>query len=331
MKKYILFLISSLLVISCGTKRQAIGAADELMIVVSSEHQNEINSALAEIFNDTLYTPKPEPIYKFVNADPHGFEELKRQSNLVVGSIGTDESIWGTKLVKSLLGDELFEKTINGDEQIIFSEDQFGRDQLFMIISGNSIDDIKQELEVKSVFIKSYFDKIFETKQKKYLFGNDRLKKLTERFKSEYGWELQIPWGWEIIKEIPDSNFIWLGRELPYQWFSIHWQEGFLFEQVDEASIYARQFPLIYYKNIQINDYKFETELVKFNNWSAWRSQGIWESLEQASGGPFINYTWYDEKSNRTYNLNMLVFIPNKNKSTFMRQLDIIAHTFSTQ
>jgi len=330
MKKYIIFIISTLLVISCGTKRQAIGAADELMIVVSNEHQDQINSALAEIFDDTLYTPKPEPIYKFVNADPLGFEELKRQSNLVVGSIGNDESILGTKLVKSLLGEELFDETINSDKQIIFSEDQFGRDQLFMIISGNSIADIKQELEAKSEFIKSYFDKIFEKKQKKYLFGNDRLKKLTERFKTEYGWKLQIPWGWEIIKEIPDSNFVWLGRELPYQWFSIHWQEGFLFEQADEASIYARQFPLNYYKNIQINNYKFETELVKFNNWSAWRSQGIWESLEQASGGPFINYTWYDEKSNRTYNLNMLVFIPNKNKSTFMRQLDIIAHTFST-
>jgi len=330
MKKYQIIILSLLVLIGCDTKRQAIGAADELLIIVSEEHKDAINSALAEIFTDTLYAPKPEPIYKFINADPLGFDELKRHSNLVIGSIGVDETINGTKLVKSLLGDELFDETINGDKQIIFSEDQFGRDQLFMTISGESIEDIKNELLVKSDYIKSYFDKIFVQKQQKYLFGNDRLKKLSDRLNQDYGWSLQIPWGWEIIREVPDSNFIWLGRELPYQWFSIQWQDGFLFENEGEAANFAFQFPLNYYKNIQINDYKFDIELVRLNNWSAWRSVGIWESLDGARGGPFINYSWYDKKTNKTYNMNMLVFIPGKEKSTFMRRLDIIAHSFTT-
>lgn len=330
MKKYIIIIISVLLIIGCSTKREAVGAADELMIIVSEEHQNDINEALAEVFTDTLYTPSPEPVYKFINADPMGFNELKRQANLVVASIGTDEANVGTKLVKSLLGEELFDKTINNGEHIIFSEDQFGRGQLFMVISGNTIDEIKQELHTKSDFIVSYFDNIFKDKQQKYLFGNDKQDKLTQSLKENYGWELQIPWGWEVIKEIPDSNFVWLGREMPYQWFSIHWEEGFLFEKEEEARNYAFQFPLNYYKNIQLNDHKFEIELVWLNDWSAWRSQGIWEALGQDRGGPFINYTWYDEKTNRTYNLNMLVFIPGKDKSTFMRQLDVIAHSFTT-
>lgn len=331
MKKAFLFIITIFIIISCGTKRETIGAADEIMIVVSEEHLSSINDALAEIFTDTMYTPQPEPIYKFINAYPEGFNELKRQSNLVIGSIGNDLNITGTKLVKSLIGDETFSNTINGENQIIFSEDQFGRGQLFMIISGPSIESIKNELEDKSEFIKSYFDKVFIKKQSKFLLGNDRLKQLTERFKQDYDWELQIPWGWEVIKDLPDSNFVWLGRELPYQWFSVHWEEGFLFEKKEEAAIYAKQFPLNYYKTIQFNDYRFETELVLFNNWSTWKTSGIWESLDDAAGGPFLNYTWYDENTNRTYNLNMLVFIPGKDKATFIRQLDIMAHTFSTK
>lgn len=330
MKNITLFLLTILLLVNCSTKREAIGAADEIMIVVSEEHKDAINSALTQIFNDTLYTPKPEPVYKFVNADPMGFNELKRHSNLVIGSIGTDESVAGTKLVKSLLGDELFNESVKGQNQVILSEDQFGRGQIFMIINGNTIDEINTELEDKADFIKNYFDDVFRKKQSKYLLGNDKLKKLSERLKNDYGWELQIPWGWEVIKELSDSNFVWLGREMPYQWFSIHWEEGFLFENENEAAIYAKQFPLNYYKNIQLNDYMLKTELVYLNDWSAWKSTGLWESLEDASGGPFINYTWYDERTNHTYNLNMLVFIPGKDKSTFMRQLDIIAHTFKT-
>jgi len=329
MKRYIYFLVITIILISCSTKREAIGAADEIIVVVSKEDRDSVNIILSQIFSDTLYTPQPEPIYKLIYAEPKGFNELKRHSNLIIGSIGTSELNPGTKLVKSLLGEELFNRTIDGNEQIIFSEDQFGRNQLFMIISGKTSMDINSTLLEKSEWIKSYFDKTFTEKQKKYLFGSDRLKKLSNEFEQKYGWEIQIPWGWEVIKESSDSNIVWLGRELPYQWFSIHWENGFLFEKGDEAAQYARQFPLNYYKSIQFNDYQFKIELVKFNDWSAWRSQGIWESLDEARGGPFINYTWYDGITDRTYNLNMLVFAPDKNKSTFMRQLDIIAHSFS--
>ncbi len=329
MKHYIYFIIIVLLIISCSTKREAIGAADEIIVIVSKEDRNSINDALAQIFSDTLFTPQPEPTYKLNYAGPNGFNELKRQTNLIIGSIGTNELNSGTKLVKSLLGDELFNETINGNQQIIFSEDQFGRGQLFMVISGKTTDDINTALLEKSEWIKSYFDKIFIEKQKKYLFGNDRLKILSKEFKQKYGWEIQIPWGWEIIKELPDSNFVWIGRELPYQWFSIHWEDGFIVEDSTGAIEYSFRFLEEYYKSIRYNDYKYQMEQVMFNKWTAWKSVGIWESINEARGGPFINYTWYDGVTDRTYNLNMLVFIQSKNKAAFMRQLDIIAHSFT--
>ncbi len=329
MKHYIYFIVTALLIISCSIKQEAIGAADEIIVIVSKEDKSNINDALEQIFSDTLFTPQPEPIYKLNYADPIGFDELKRQTNLIIGSIGTNELNSGTKLVKSLLGEELFDETINGNKQIIFSEDQFGRSQLFMIISGKSISDINDTLFEKSEWIKSYFDQKFIEKQKKYLFGNDRLEELSKEFKQKYGWEIQIPWGWEVIKELPDSNFIWLGREMPYQWFSIHWEDGLIVEDSTMAFEYSNRFPQEYYKTIRYNDYKYQMEQVTFSNWTAWKSFGIWESINEARGGPFINYTWYDGVTNRTYNLNMLVFIPSKNKATIMRQLDIIAHTFT--
>ncbi len=331
MKHYISFIIIGLLFISCSTKREAIGAADEIIVIVSNEDRENISSALSQIFIDTIYTPQPEPIYKLKYADPEGFKELKRQTNLILGSIGTNDLNPGTKLVKSLLGDELFDETINGNEQIIFSEDQFGRDQLFLIISGKTIDEIENALLEKSEWIRSYFDKIYVEKQKKYLFGNDRLKKISKEFEQKYGWEIKIPWGWEVIKELPDSNFVWLGREMPYQWFSIHWAEGLIIEDSTMAMEYSNRFPQAYYKNIRYNDYKYRIEQVDFNNWTAWKSFGIWESIEEARGGPFINYTWYDGVTDRTYNLNMLVFIPSKNKASYIRQLDIIAHSFNVK
>lgn len=329
MKYHIYFIMAAFLLVGCSTKRESIGAADEIVVIASSEDRGSINNVLSQIFTDTLFTPRPEPVYKLKYADPNGFNKLKRQSNLIVSSIGTNELNPGTKLVKSLLGDELFESTINGNEQVIFSEDQFGRNQLFMIISGKTIDDIDEALIDKSEWIKSYFDSIFVEKQKKYLFGNDRLKKVSKEFKQKYGWEIQIPWGWEVLKELPDSNFVWLGREMPYQWFSIQWESGLIVNDSITAAKYSTRVPQDYYKSIKYNDYKYVMEQVIFNNWTAWKSYGIWESIEEAQGGPFLNYTWYDGVTDRTYNLNMLVYVPSKDKATFMRQLDIIAHSFN--
>ncbi len=146
MKHYIYFIVIALLIISCSTKREAIGAADEIIVIVSKEDRSSINNVLKQIFSDTLFTPQPEPIYKLIYADPIGFNELKRQTNLIIGSIGTNDLNSGTKLVKSLLGEELFDETINGNKQIIFSEDQFRRGQLFMTISGKSTNDINDAL-----------------------------------------------------------------------------------------------------------------------------------------------------------------------------------------
>ena len=43
---------------------------------------------------------------------------------------------------------------------------------------------------------------------------------------TEFGWSLELPWGWDIVKKVPDSNFVWLGKEMPYQWIGIGWREG---------------------------------------------------------------------------------------------------------
>ncbi|MFC1566079.1 hypothetical protein ACFL4B_03975, partial [Candidatus Neomarinimicrobiota bacterium] len=121
MKHYIYFIVIVLLAVSCSTKREAVGAVDEIVVIVSNEDRSSIKSALAKIFSDTLFTPQPEPVYKLKYADPSGFNELKRQTNLIIGSIGNSALNPGTNLVKSLLGNELFNETIDGNEQIIFS------------------------------------------------------------------------------------------------------------------------------------------------------------------------------------------------------------------
>ncbi|MGE5411558.1 MAG: DUF4837 family protein, partial [Clostridiales bacterium] len=58
--------------------------------------------------------------------------------------------------------------------------------------------------------------------------------------------------------------------------------------------------------------------------------QGLWEMSDKSMGGPFINYTLYDEKSKRIYMIDASIYAPNYVKKGLIRQLDILLQSFQT-
>ena len=90
-------------------------------------------------------------------------------------------------------------------------------------------------------------------------------------------------------------------------------------------------FPKTYYGNIRFHDYKFSIEKMYFNHYQSWECTGIWESSDDisAKGGPFRSYLFYDATTDRTFHINTIVHHPGRDKSIFLRQLELIAKTFS--
>lgn len=48
-------------------------------------------------------------------------------------------------------------------------------------------------------------------------------------------------------------------------------------------------------------------------------------------GGPFVNYTFYDEKSKRIYMLDGSVFAPKYFKRNLIQQMDVLLQSFMTK
>jgi hypothetical protein len=47
-------------------------------------------------------------------------------------------------------------------------------------------------------------------------------------------------------------------------------------------------------------------------------------------GGPFVNYTFYDQTTDRVYMLDGSVFAPDNDKLDLLRQMEVMARTFRT-
>lgn len=320
--------------ISCDTKREALGADNEIRVICSNIDKKIIKSYLSNIFSDTLFSPEPEPYYQLKFSSPETYNQLKKQSKVVIAAVNRDRGNPGIKLVERILPDEYFKSTLTEDP-VILMRNVYAKNQLLMVINAASDKILNNTIKLKkNAFRKEYNDQ-FIIRQNNYLLEKNRNTSLEDTIFNDYGWKINIPWGWISIKNIKDSNFVWLGKEMPFQWIGVSWINGDFTSTMDKLEVgeYIWGWPKKFYGNIQFNNYKFSLDEASFNGSSAWRSKGVWETIDklESKGGPFCSYLFYDSITDRTFYINYLIHHPGNDKSIYMRKLDQIVRSINTQ
>lgn len=315
-------------------KRDALGADNEIRVICSDVDREIVDKYLKLVFNDTLFSPEPEPYYHFKFSTPETYNDLKNQSKIIIAAINRDTGNPGLQLMKQILPEKQFQKTLK-NEPVILSKDVFSKKQLFMIINANSEIALLKNAKNKRNSYRSHFNDHFNLRQVRYLNVKNRNVKLEDTLQTNFGWKMNIPWGWIKIKGNIDSNFVWIGKEMPFQWVGISYIDGDIVSEMNSLDIgeYIWDWPENFYKNIQFNNYKFKLDEMPFNGSIAWRARGIWETIDKidSKGGPFCSYLFYDNISNRTFYINYLIHHPGNNKSIYMRKLDLMIKTFTTR
>ncbi len=327
--QYILGAFIILYVFSCG-KPLSKGADDELIVLTAVEDKDAVRSILTRIFSDTLFTPSPEPYYKAKLVKPDEMESMRHHPNLIAVSVNDDLTNPGTRLVKSMLTKDTYASSKNGNP-FILTKEPYAKLQTMLIINGSSTESIIASSMEFGPNIYEHFENQFTERQSRFLFKRARKEELENNVLEKHGFSLQIPWGFTVVQDSAEAQVFWIGREEPFRWLIIHWQNGLVIEDKEHAATFSKAIPQQLFDHIQYTDYKFDIRQTQFNDWSGWRITGLWESLEESQGGPFIAYTFYDGITDRTYYIQALIYNPGEDKYLLLRQLDIIAHTFHVE
>lgn len=75
----------------------------------------------------------------------------------------------------------------------------------------------------------------------------------------------------------------------------------------------------------EFNPYSKE---INFNGIYAIETRCLWKVEGDFMGGPFINYTYIDEKNNRVIMLDGYLYSPRKPKRDLLKQLEAILYTY---
>lgn len=344
MKKFFLTSVAifvAILLSSCESKKFATGLEDEILVVADSSEYLEVYDALAQTFEIEINTPLPEKLFTLKRISPNEIGKIQRKKNIVIVAplnSGSKTSDYINSIV-----DDSVKKLLSDKDFFVTKYDLWARNQLVTVISANGM----QELEFKILKNKDKllyaYQKISDERLKESLYSEKYERKEIEgKLLRDYGWIIYVQADFKLAKSVPQDNFVWL-RRAPgsdmERWIFVHWIDNASPEYLNVDSIKAIRNRITekYYRTsddsayvIIAQDY-FVSNEVNFNGKYAIFTQGLWDLNIKGMGGPFVNYTFYDEKSKRIYMLDGSVYAPKYFKRNLIQQMDVLLQSFMTK
>jgi hypothetical protein len=318
---------------SCSGKLpESVGPSQEILVLADLEDWKVLEQPLRDVFEKTILTPQEEKVFQIQLGSIEEFEEQKhgRRKNLVV--IAPIDATHATaEFLRGLLGPQVQDRIRQGTSSVFWKEDVWARDQLLITLSGRDlstlVDHIRQEGD-------RLYDSVEVARNKrisKLIYRYGERKDVTEQLKREFGWSIRVAFGYRILESKPDSGFVVLAKEEPSRWLFVFWEDGVSADQLsDDWCIRKRdEITSRFFGGDRVVPGDLEISQTDFNGKLAVSMKGLWENGRDWTGGPFHSYSFVDSDTDRFYHIDMGVFAPNKRKEPYLRQIDLMARSFS--
>ena len=323
-------------------QKPAVGREDEIIVVADSAEYQSFKPVLDSTFQKIIYTPQPEKLFTLKQIPEANLEQYKHRKNIIIiapfNSLSNTAKFIQTAVdpsVKSaILADSVFEIT---------KFNLWARNQLIMVLTSPTTEKLESHILKNKDNLLYAFQKISDKRLYESLYNSRYEKKKIEgKLLKEYGWVIYVEADYQLAKNDPKYNFVWLRRGVNTdmeRWIFVHWIENASPNYLNPDSIRAirNRMTSQFYRTsddsshvIIAGDY-YTTSEVNFQGKYALLTQGLWELNTKGMGGPFINYTFYDEKSHRIYMLDGSVYAPKYYKRNLIQQMDVMLQSFKTE
>ncbi len=334
--------VFALLMASCSAKRPAVGLEDEIIVFADSNDYYNLEGTLLDVFAKIIYTPQPEKLFKLTRKN---IEELgkyqDRKNIIIVAPLSSNGET--AKFLKGILDSNVTKLVMNDSVHVINKYDLWAKNQLVMILTAPTMEKLKKDILFDHDKLVKYFQKISNKRLYEKLYARIYENRKTEaKLLKKYGWIIYVQTDFLLAKDDSLNNFVWL-RRAPNtsveRWIFVKWIDNASPAYLNKDSVYALRNRITkkYYRAtddtsyVEIADDYITTTPVNFKGRYALMTQGLWRMTDQSMGGPFVNYTFYDEKTHRIYMLDGSIYAPKYKKKQIIQQVDVLLQSFMTK
>jgi hypothetical protein len=324
------FLPFAFILFGCGQLPQGIGSNHEVMVLADREQWERFEGILREIFERKVFTAQEENVFTVRWGDPEKFDFYRKWRNLVLLA-SFDHPGSTAKLMGQLLSPEAREQVSRGETFFFVRQNAWAREQEVFFFAAQGEGALAEKLRENRDQIFDLMEQALDAKVRELLYAKAEQLKLEKRLFRDYGWTLRVPMGYEVFREFPQEHFVWLRKQQPHRWIFVYWEETEDVTLTPEGCLKKRdEIGRTFYEGDQIVRDHTSFQEIDFLGWRALQLSGLWENRRRYLGGPFRTYCFYDQGAKRRYLVDVAVFAAGVEKEPYLRQVDLIAHTFST-
>jgi hypothetical protein len=339
----LLSLLPVFLFVACSdVKLPAIGRDDEILVFTDDSTWAALEPAILQTFEDTVFTPQPERWYVIRRVPFGDFSRYEKEKNRIVLA-PLDGSGRVASFVQQSLEPSVRQLILDGKEYVFNKYDSKARGQLLMFLVGANIPSLKAVLETKATDLLYYFKSMSLKRDLAGLVSERSYQKLEiERsLLDRHGWTMTVQHDYHVAIDSSEGRFFWVRRANPTdmeRWIFVSWIDAPNPKVLtDKYAINLRDSLTRQHLRtvgndayVEIAPYNLEIQNVNFLGRFAYEIRGNWRFSDKSGGGPFVNYTLYDERSRRIYTVDGSIFAPRVEKKKLILQVDAILHTFRT-
>ena len=319
MKKLFILAITCAMVFACNNDKSkgdsnkivpdSSGNLNNLTIVASNDQWNgEVGEAIREVLAAPVDgLPQDEPLFSMKQMPPEVFSGFAAKNRTAL-------------------------KIEKGKAALKIEEDTYAKPQKVVVVSGNSNEEIINQLKENAKKIVSEFKKTELTEKQRRI--KKSLHKVTT-IENNLGVTLNFPTAYKIAKE--EDKFFWIRKDLTTGGMNLMIYQvplGAITEGDDAVnqvikirdSIGKKHIPGEKEGSYLITEHAYSPFFFKeiVDNKPTFVTKGTWEVKGVIMGGPFINYAIEDKINNRYIIAEGFTFAPSVQKRDFMFELEAI-------
>lgn len=345
MKKIILFFSSLFLIFlsACETSNKpAKGLEDEIYVVADSIEYEELKTALESTFEKIIYTPQPEKLFSLKRVAPNEIERYKTRKNIIITAPLSSKSITA-KFIDAIVDTAVKSQIMNNQVAYVIKENLWAKNQIVAFISASDMQELEFNILKKSDDLLYAFQKASDERLRESLYKERYERKDIEgKLLKTHGWVIYVQADFSLAMDKPGNNFVWLRRSPNSdmeRWIFVYWLDNATpaYLHADSIRLIRNDLTEKFYKTSDEQSYVIiaqdylTTNEVNFNGRYAILTQGLWELNTKGMGGPFVSYTFFDEKTKRLYMIDGSIYAPKYYKRNLIHQVDVILQSFMTE
>ena len=332
---------------------EAAGPPGEVTVVVDSTLWN---GAVGDAFRETLGAPistlpQSQPSFNLRQIDltPQTLERVKGHKNVVVAAALGASSQEAEYLSQQFSQDALQAVRDGG---VVPRPDLWRRQQQVFYMAASTPSGLAETVRQRGPALVDSLNLATRRRAHDRMFEEGRQTALEDTLMQNHGFAVDVQHDYQIVN---DTTFTGGGLALLVRRLPDTWRRLFVWYKKDaQPSTITRDWVLskrdslagIYLqggrRGAAVVDRRrtLQVESVDFLERYAYETRGLWYMAYEDStgsrqplggGGPFVNYTFYDQQQERIYMIDGTVFAPDYDKREFLRQMEVIAHTFRTR